>query len=380
MKENQNCSSVPSVDSLERAARFLNLWDILWRWMKPAFQFCCWVYGIFSIGGMLIVIHSAERLTLLAVANYAPPILWLIPCALLMPLSVLVSRLAMLPLLAAIAFWWFVFAGWEPSRLGREKGGKSDSLTLMTYNRGQAQGHSLQPFLAATSPELVALQDARGKLEYYRTNPAYGVYHEVREEGEFVLLSQHPVMAQTRLMAAGFPSADQTEVMYGVRWEIDWQGRSIAFYSIHFPSPRRYLGRTGLRSLVSEFTRWVGGAGLDANAYWQWREQMAQELARLLKEESLPWIMVGDLNTPPRGLAYARLSDVGHDLHQECGSGFGFTFPGDTRNPLSGGQPWMRLDYVFADPKFWQGEWLQPEPGGRSQHRPLAASLHMREY
>lgn len=379
MKENQHCVSVPSADSLERAARFLSLWDILWRWLKPACQVCCWGYGILIIIGMLMVIHSAERVTLLAVANYAPPILWLIPCAVLIPLSFLVRRLTMLPLLGVIAFWWFVFAGWEPSRPGRELGGKSDALTVMTYNRGQAQGHSLQPFLAATSPDMVALQDARGKMEYYHSHLAYGVYHEVREEGEFVLLSRHLVMAQTRLMAAGFPPSDHAEVMYGVRWEIDWHGRSIAFYSIHFPSPRRYLGHTGLRSLVSEFSHWVGGAAFDANAYWQWREQMAQKLARLLKKEPLPWIMVGDLNTPPRGLAYAYLADVGQDLHRECGSGFGYTFPGDTRNPLSAGQPWMRLDYVFADPKFWQGEWLKPEPSGRSQHRPVAASLHMRE-
>ena len=238
--------------------------------------------------------------------------------------------------------------------------------------------HSLQPFLAAISPDLVALQDARGKPGYYRTHPAYGVYQEVRDEGEFVLLSQHPVMSQSRLTAAGFPSADQSDVLYGVRWEIDWNGHAIAFYSIHFPSPRRYLGHTGLRSLVPEVARWLGGAAADANAYWQWRKQLSQKLARLLQEETLPWIMAGDLNTPPRGAGYACLADVGVDLHKECGSGFGFTFPGDTRNPLAGGQPWMRLDYVFADSKFWQGKWLRPESDGRSQHRPLAAALHMR--
>jgi endonuclease/exonuclease/phosphatase family metal-dependent hydrolase len=329
---------------------------------------------------MLLVMRSAERVTLLAVANYAPPIFWLIPCGILIPLALLARGYSLLPLLSAVSLWWLFFAGWETSGGVRKSGGKSEVLTLMTYNRGQAQGHSLKPFLAETRPDLVALQDARGKTGYYRTHPAYGVYQEVRDEGEFVLLSQHPVLGQTRLIAPGFPAADKGEVLYGVRWEIDWNGHAIAFYSIHFPSPRRYLGHTGLRSLVPEVARLLGGATAAANAYWQWREQLSQKLARLLQNETLPWIMVGDLNTPPRGAGYACLADVGVDLHKECGSGFGFTFPGDTRNPLAGGQPWMRLDYVFADPTSWQGEWLQPEPDGLSQHRPLAAALHMRHH
>lgn len=378
MKESQGCSSVPTTGSLERAARFLSHWDSLWCWLKPACRFCCWSCGILSIAGMLLVMRSAERVTLLAVANYAPPIFWLIPCGILIPLAVLVRGYSLVPLLSAISLWWLVFAGWEPSGGVRKSGGQSEVLTLMTYNRGQAQGHSLQPFLAETRPDLVALQDARGKPGYYRTHPAYGVYHEVRDEGEFVLLSQHPVLGQTRLTASGFPPADKGEVFYGVRWEIDWQGRLISLYSIHFPSPRRQLGRMGLRSLVPDMANWMRGTASEADGYWQWRERMAGELAHLLQKETLPWIMVGDLNTPPRGLAYARLVEVGSDLHTECGSGFGFTFPGDTRNPLALGQPWLRLDYVFADPASWQGKWLQPEAGALSQHRPLAAGLVLR--
>lgn len=367
----------PTDECLARAVRLLAFWEPCWRWVKLACRLCCWAYSFVGVLGMLFVMHSAERITLLAIANYAPPWLWLIPCAGLIPLALVTRGYAMLPMVAILLFWWFGFVGWEPPGHERDREKKSDSLTLITYNRGQAQGHSLQPFLAATSPDLVALQDARGKPGYYRTHPAYGVYQEVRDEGEFVLLSQHPVITQSRLTAVGFPSADQTDVLYGVRWEIRWNGQSIAFYNIHFPSPRRYLGSTGLGSLLPEVARWLGGAASDANSYWHWREQMAQELARRLKKERLPWIMAGDLNTPPRGLVYACLAEAGRDLHRECGSGFGFTFPGDTRNPLAGGQPWMRLDYVFADSKFWQGKWLQPEPGGRSQHRPLAAALHM---
>lgn len=371
-------AGVPEADRLERAARFIAHWESLWQLAKTACRFCCWAYAVFGVSGMLLIMYSAERVTFLAIANYAPPLLWLIPLMVLMPLALVVRGYAMLPLLIVSVFWWFCFAGWEFSDVRLKQGKDSDSLTLMTYNQGQAQGHSLQPFLATISPDLVILQDARGKPGYYRTHPAYARYHEVRDEGEFLLLSQHPVMTQARLTAAGFLSGDLTDVVYGVRWEIDWKGRSIALYSIHFPSPRRYLGLAGMRSLVPEVVRWMGGADSNANAYWQWREQMAQELARLLSNEPLPWIMAGDLNTPPRGFAYSHLAEVGRDLHKECGSGFGFTFPGDTRNPIAGGQPWLRLDYVFTDPIFWQGKWVQPELGCRSQHRPLAAGLVFR--
>lgn len=380
MKTGFGEEGVASTDErLAQAVRLLAFWEHCGSWVKAVCRLCCWAFGVVAISGMLCVMHSAERVTLLAIANYAPPLLWLTPLVVLMPMALVVRGYAILPLLIVSAFWCLCFVGWEPPGLERDRGKKSDSFTLITYNRGQAQGHSLQPFLAATTPDLVALQDARGKPGYYRTHPAYGAYQEVRDEGEFVLLSQHPVIAQSRLTAVGFPPVDQTDVLYGVRWEIRWNGQSIAFYNIHFPSPRRYLGSPGLRSLLPEVARWLGGAASDANAYWQWREKMGRDLARLLEKETLPWIMAGDLNTPPRGLVYACLVEVGQDLHRECGSGFGFTFPGDTRNPLAVGQPWMRLDYVFADSKFWQGKWLWPEPDGRSQHRPLAAALHMRQ-
>lgn len=371
-------ASVSDAERLDKAVRLIAHWESVWRLVKPACRLCCWAYAFLGLSTMLFVMYSAERVTLLAIVNYAPPLLWLIPLFLLMPLALVVRGYAMLPLLIVSAFWWFCFVGWKPLRLMHEREAKADSLTVMTYNRGQAQGHSLHSFLAATQPDLLVLQDARGKQGYYRTNPAYGLYPEVRDEGEFVLLSQHPVMTQTVLSAGGFPPIDQTNVVYGVRWEIEWRGCRIALYSIHLPSPRRYLGLRGLRTFLPEFLGLLEGAPTSANAYWQWREQMARELAFRLSKEALPWILAGDLNTPPRGLAYSHLAEVGLDLHKECGSGFGFTFPGDTRNPLAGGQPWLRLDYIFTDSRFWRGKWLQPEVGCRSQHRPLAAGLAFR--
>jgi hypothetical protein len=62
------------------------------------------------------------------------------------------------------------------------------------------------------------------------------------------------------------------------------------------------------------------------------------------------------------------------DAFAECGRGYGFTFPGFTRNPLSLFQPWLRLDYLFAGRGF-RPCYVRTEPGRPSQHRAVAAGF-----
>ena len=92
----------------------------------------------------------------------------------------------------------------------------------------------------------------------------------------------------------------------------------------------------------------------------------------MLSRETLPFIVCGDFNTPDHGIIYHTVSRGLTDAHLHAGRGWGLTFPGATRNPLSLHGPWLRLDYAFAG-RGWQPVYCSPEPGRRSQHCAVAA-------
>lgn len=363
--------------------RRLHDWMVRLRTCWQLFRKLCLIgilaYAFLALLAMVLAQNQAEHVTLLAVANYAPPLLWLLPGLLLLPMAFMTWRGGAACALLAVAGWWLlVFSGWKLPKTPLEVVSlKPVVMRVITFNRGQAQGHSLRPFLTEVGPDVVALQDARGRSGYYRTDPAYAAFRDVREEGEFVLLSRHLVLQQAALSAQNLQEMEGRGVSYGARWVIDWHGSLVAIYNVHFPSPRRHLGSTGVSRILPQLTALAFGDDSKVDPYWLWRVELARDLVRRLQKEPLPWILLGDMNTPPRGVIYSLLLSTGEDLHVSAGEGFGHTFPGDTRNPLALARPWLRLDYVFADRNSWEPRWVRPELGAHSQHLPLAAELVM---
>jgi endonuclease/exonuclease/phosphatase (EEP) superfamily protein YafD len=358
----------------------LNVWierfGRYWQTFRKICLIACLACSFLSFLAMVVTQHWAEHVTVFAVVNFAPPLLWVLPSLFLLPLAFIAQRGAVFALLAVLAWWFLVFCGWEVPKASMESSGAGEgALKVITFNRGQAQKHSLQPFLAEIEPDLVVLQDARGRSGYYSAEPAYALFREVREEGEFVLLSRHLIVQQASLKGPGFDAPGTQVEPYGARWVIDWRGRLVAIYNIHFPSPRRHLGSIGISRMLPQLVALVIGDDTKMDAYWSWRVEMARDLAEKLRQETLPWLLLGDMNTPPKGGIHSILSSIGEDLHEKVGEGFGNTFPGDTRNPLALARPWMRIDYVFSDRKSWEGRWIRPEFQARSQHLPLAAEL-----
>jgi len=365
-------------EQLHRLHAWIERVRTYWQAFRKLCLVCCLAYALLSVLAMAVIQQRAEHVTVLAVASFAPPLLWLVPGLLLLPLAFMVRRGAVFALLGVAGWWLLAFSGWElPKGSRKAEALEPAALKVITFNRGQAQRHSLRPFLAEVGPDVVALQDARGRSGHYRADPAYAAFRDVREEGEFVLLSRHPVLQQEALSGPDFQDLEGRGVPYGARWMIDWQGSLVAIYNVHFPSPRRHLGSTGVSRLLPQLAALAFGDDTKTDAYWQWRVDLARDLGARLQKEPLPWILLGDMNTPPRGVIYSLLLSMGEDLHVRVGEGFGHTFPGDTRNPLALARPWLRIDYVFADRKSWEARWVRPEAGARSQHLPLAAELVM---
>jgi endonuclease/exonuclease/phosphatase (EEP) superfamily protein YafD len=108
------------------------------------------------------------------------------------------------------------------------------------------------------------------------------------------------------------------------------------------------------------------------------RREAAKELADRIARETDPVIVAGDFNTPARGRVYHAFANELVDTFEKRGRGFGFTFPGKTRNPFSLFGPWLRLDIIFAG-KDWRVVDHIVEPDRPAQHRAVVSTLELRE-
>lgn len=308
---------------------------------------------------------------------YVPRVIALFPLVLLFPLALLVNwRLSPIILVAGAMFLRTGMDWRSSSSPTRAAAGSDPVLTVLTYNRGQHMNQSLQPFKQATQPDLLALQESPNRAAGYAKAEGYEEFTSTADCGEFTLLSRFPILTSELIE---IPDGGRV-VAPAARFEIDYLGSRIALYSIHTISPRDTLGYYrrgpflyGILGLPG--TSWGEKRKINQQ-FWDNRIAQAKELARIIEADPLPTIVVGDFNAPAGGHIHGLFLDHLKDAHREAGSGFGFTFPGVTRNPLSRGGPWMRIDYLFCD-DHWETKWCVTEADRPSQHRAVAAQFRL---
>ena len=155
------------------------------------------------------------------------------------------------------------------------------------------------------------------------------------------------------------------------------EGQSFVIYNVHLPTPREAIRANlfggALYGIVGiPGTGW-GDERRRREEFWQGRIDLADQLLAHLEAETKPYLVVGDFNMPARGHIYRKVASNHIDAHRVAGNGYGFTFPGKTRNPLGLFRPWLRLDYLFAG-KGWKIEYCETERRGRgSQHQSVVA-------
>lgn len=242
----------------------------------------------------------------------------------------------------------------------------------MTNNHGQHNKQSLQPFKNAIQPDIIVLQETPGRAAKYRADENYRELPHTENLREHTILSRYPILESSQLPA--LPGASPK----AVRFVIDWHGKQVAIYSVHLHSPRDTLG----------YQKWgpflYGVLGLPGTPWAEKRQRLqqfwdrqiadAQIVLHAVREDPLPAIIAGDFNAPHVGYIHRLMTRELGDSHDRSGRGFGLTFPGYTRNPLSLGGPWMRIDYVFYN-KQWEAIQCVTEPKRASQHRAVAATL-----
>jgi vancomycin resistance protein VanJ len=329
------------------------------------------IFGYMAFVALLFLAMEfvGERWWPIAILLYLPQQIFLLPLIVLIPAALLVE--APLGVYATLGGVLIIFLLHVPFYVGM--GGSSGpagpvAVKIITNNYGQNHRLPLEPFIAEQNPDFVALEDATGQAPAFKR--AYPD-RTVVQLGQFVFISKEPVKGAALLswpLWRGNPVA--------AVFEVQWQGQELAIYAVHLPTPRGDFAKlTGLgliRELLGRNRR--RSDNMSFGEAMTARVELGRDLASVFARERRPFVAVGDFNMPPDGYVHRVVSWGLNDCFAQAGRGFGFTFPGDANNPLTFGRPWLRIDYVLGGPG-WHANECRVEPGRRSQHRPVVATL-----
>jgi endonuclease/exonuclease/phosphatase (EEP) superfamily protein YafD len=335
------------------------------EWLRLGLELLTIAYVVCLCVFLLGMEWWGERFWLFSLLNYGPIQICLTPLAALIPVCLLFRpRLVYWHLLAAFilifCYMKFRWSWWVPAY-------HSSEVKAVTFNYGESNRAQFLSFLSAEKPDLLIMQDARGRAaDLVKILPGMNAV----DMDQFAFLSKFPIQN-----AALVESVKSRGEVVAARYEVMIQGRAVAVYSVHLPTPRQQLARfIGGRRILGDLV----GHGYRHPGYGNYREyvadrmRLAQELAKVLADEKLPLIVGGDFNTPDHGYIYHLFAGEMSDAFYHAGRGWGLTFPGSTHNPISFFGPWLRIDYLFAG-HGWHVTECRPEPGRKSQHKAVFA-------
>jgi vancomycin resistance protein VanJ len=324
------------------------------RWRLWLRRICLATLVALSCLLLALRVRGEEHLGL-AFLLYAPPGIWLVLLSPLALVALLARDVRSLAYLAATTLI-IVFGLFQYRPMGVPCQTGAEHFRLLSCNIGQRGKASLQPFKNTIQPDVMVLQEAPGKAKRYENAAEYSEFLHTRSAGEFTLLSRHPITDAQLIQPTG-PRQTRTRLKaLAARFVVEPPGGSLAIYASHLHTPREVL-RTGWLGAI--YYGALGWPGTPWNAERQrrerfWEDQAADiaDLKQALASETLPHLLAGDFNAPALGHHFHYLSDGLQDCHGVVGKGSGFTFPGQTRNPLSLFGPWLRLDAVLASSGF----------------------------
>lgn len=351
---------------------------------KPAWLFMP-IFAYLAILAALTVLNhlGADRLWFGALNLYLPQVVWALPGVLLAAFTFKVARRWIWMPVLGIAWVLGPLMGFCWTLNAPSVSSGTVSLRVMTWNvkydRNDTLSHvAIMNEIDRNNPTVVLLQEAQGMLDgpfgdYFRT-------WNVRSYGQYLIASRIP-LGELLVIPIPFPGEGSTcpgAEHTCVRTKIQIGGMTAVIYNVHFESPRWGLGAF----------RAVARNPLNLpEAVQQLEHNVAARLAQIrtlredVRQEQLPVIFAGDLNSPDSSLVSKILGALDlHDAFAEGGKGYGYTYGHDLlkhRVPTLNAS-WMRIDHIMMSSQF-QSRRCWTGTGKASEHRPVIADLVLLE-
>ncbi|WP_339093853.1 endonuclease/exonuclease/phosphatase family protein [Deinococcus sp. VB142] len=319
----------------------------MWPLSRPLHSRLAWLsLGVVALAWALGE-WVAERTPLTLLLAYVPPLVWLFP-ALLALVWTLYGRLrgrrrgVGLALLAlGLALRGAGLLHWRPQGDGE--------LRVLTYNvaRGTlGRPEQILKTLKAADADVILLQETNFIPAGYGDRLRRGLAgYDLRRGHEVWTLSRLPVVGERQIL---LPGSRRVLLETELRRP---DGTRLTVINAHLHT---VLVSSALRG------RWDEVRTTARARTWE-----VAELCRLATEAAGPVLLGGDLNTPPRGLLYRRLTRcIGPDAHDVVGRGPAWTFP----------SLYLRIDHQMARGLTPRHAEVRPTPG--SDHLPLLVGYH----
>lgn len=311
------------------------MWRSRLAWLYLAVVALAWALGEWG----------AEASVPTLLLAYLPPVVWLLPAPLVLCWT-LIRRggqrrgWATALLAGGLAVWG---TGLLHGAFAPAPANSADTLRVVTFNtaRGtRVSADKMAANLRAMNADVLLLQETRFTRPGYRAALLAGLPgYAVHSAGEVMTLSRLPVL-NTQAFAAPGSTRQYLQTTLG------WQGQSLRVVNVHLNTV--LLSRT----LRGDFEA--------VRIMRDVREEQVRTLEQIAGAESGPLLLAGDLNTPPRGRLYRRLTRAfGPSAHDQAGRGPGWTFP----------SLYLRIDHALA--RGLQPVRVQVLPDAGSDHLPL---------
>ena len=350
-----------------------------------------WAWTLFVGLTWLLLITTSERFLPATLLAYGPRFVMLAPFLILIPMTLVAARRALVPLTLALLVVIGPIMGWRLSwRSAFTEFATSPppgAMRVISYNAmiGVEVSRGLRAALEDLRPDVVALQECGSALwDSVRAMPEW---HSARTSGTCTL-SRWPITSVDTMPRGDF--AQISALGYGgagnaVRHLIETPYGPMVVVNVHLETARKglyaFLGKNpallkvlGIKPMSSRRVLNARGTADDRavlNAEIRDRESARATAWALQGDRPIPVIVAGDFNLPVESTIFRRHWGKYVDAFEASGTGFGFT-------KQEGELLRIRIDHILGNAYAPEpiGSWLGPDLG--SDHRMVIADLRWR--
>lgn len=318
----------------------------------------CWIYLISALSLWLFLRSEADHRWIATLILFGPRWVALAPLAILLPAALLFRRRSLLALVAASVIIIGPVMGlclpWRTLIAPAPTSATAPNLRVITCNvhRSDLNRDALADLIAATKPDVVALQDWTSRFD--DIFPSTGGWYTLRDD-ELCVFSRYPIR---KLRDVGKDNWDKRKQPgSAVCYELTLPQGPVPLIDLHLASPHRAFEATLHRE---------GEGAEQINANSAARQLQSQALSRFVKTQGRAVILAGDFNTPQESNLFTRAWPGLSDAYATAGFGCGYTYHARWTD--------VRIDHILSGPA-WRCHKCEVGPDVGSPHRPVIADF-----